>query len=124
VPEVVTPCEPSWSRGVYHLYVVRTADRDGLMNHLKSCGVGTGIHYPVPLHLQKAYRSLNHRPGDFPVCEMVAAEIVSLPMYPQLTLEQQTKVVEETLRFVELGLASKQAVASQPLQLESVEHTA
>jgi dTDP-4-amino-4,6-dideoxygalactose transaminase len=122
-PGVLTPTEASWSRGVYHLYVVRTTDRDGLMSHLKTCGIGTGIHYPVPLHLQKAYRSLHYRAGDFPVCEMVAAEIVSLPMYPQLTLEQQTKVVEETLRFVELGLASKH-VASQPMQLESVEHTA
>ena len=122
-PGVLTPSEASWSRGVYHLYVVRTPDRDGLMSHLKSCGIGTGIHYPVPLHLQKAYRSLNYRPGDFPVCEMVATEIVSLPMYPQLTLEQKTKVVEETLRFVELGLGSKHA-ASQPMPLESVEHTA
>ena len=49
------PYEPSWSRAVYHLYVIRTEDRDGMMNHLKAAGIGTGIHYPIPLHLQKAY---------------------------------------------------------------------
>ena len=49
------PYEPSWSRAVYHLYVIRTDDRDGMMNHLKEAGIGTGIHYPIPLHLQKAY---------------------------------------------------------------------
>ena len=82
---VVLPFEPSWSRAVYHLYVVRTEDRDGMMNHLKKAGIGTGIHYPIPLHLQKAYASLKYRLGDFPVAEKAAAEIVSLPMFPQLT---------------------------------------
>ena len=79
------PYEPAWSRAVYHLYVVRTGDRDGLMEHLKEAGIGTGIHYPVPLHLQKAYASLGYKPDDLPVCTRVAAEIVSLPMFPQLT---------------------------------------
>lgn len=87
--------EPEWSKAVYHLYVVRTEDREGLMNHLKNAGIGTGIHYPIPLHLQKAYASLNYRSGDFPVTERIAAEIVSLPMFPQLTKEQQVRVVEE-----------------------------
>ena len=82
---VVLPIEPSWSRAVHHLYVIRTDDRDGMMNHLKKVGIGTGIHYPIPLHLQKAYAAFNYRRGDFPICERVAAEIVSLPMYPQLT---------------------------------------
>ena len=80
---------------VYHLYVIRTGDRDGMMNHLKEAGIGTGIHYPIPLHLQKAYASLNYERGDFPVAERVAAEIVSLPMFPQLTAGQQSRVVEE-----------------------------
>ena len=66
---VVLPYEPSWSRAVYHLYVVRTDDREGMMDHLKKAGIGTGIHYPIPLHLQKAYASLNYAPGDFPVAE-------------------------------------------------------
>jgi dTDP-4-amino-4,6-dideoxygalactose transaminase len=95
----IPPFEPTWSKAVYHLYVVRTADRVALMNHLKQAGIGTGIHYPIPLHLQKAYYSLNYRLGDFPVAERVAEEIVSLPMYPQLTGEQQARVVEEILAF-------------------------
>ncbi len=93
------PFEPSWSKAVYHLYVVRTADREGLMNHLKEAQIGTGIHYPIPLHLQKAYLSLNYSQGDFPVAERVAPEIVSLPMFPQLTEAQQARVVEEILAF-------------------------
>ena len=98
---VTPPYEPSWSKAVYHLYVVRTEDREGLMNHLKNTGIGTGIHYPIPLHLQKAYESLNYRKGDFPVAERSAAEIVSLPMFPQLTKEQQSRVAEEITKFME-----------------------
>lgn len=97
---VIPPHEPSWSRAVYHLYVVRSADREGLMNYLKNAGIGTGIHYPIPLHLQKAYQLLGYTVGDFPVCEKVAAQIVSLPMFPQLKPEQQNRVVEESLRFL------------------------
>jgi dTDP-4-amino-4,6-dideoxygalactose transaminase len=104
---VTRPHEPNWSRAVFHLYVVRTEDRDGLMAHLKTAGIGTGIHYPIPLHLQKAYASLDYRKGDFPVCERVAAEIVSLPMYPQLSSEQQTHVVEEIRRFTRIASAHK-----------------
>ncbi len=96
---LVPPCEPSWSRAVYHLYVVRTADREGLMDHLKKANIGTGIHYPIPLHLQKAYASLQYRAGDFPVAEKASAEIVSLPMFPQLKAVQQARVVEEVLAF-------------------------
>jgi dTDP-4-amino-4,6-dideoxygalactose transaminase len=93
------PYEPSWSRAVFHLYVIRTADREGLIQHLKEAEIGSGIHYPIPLHLQKAYVALNYSVGDFPVSERVAEEIVSLPMFPQLTAEQQLKVVEEVLNF-------------------------
>lgn len=95
------PYEPSWSRAVYHLYVVRTDDREGLMAFLKDAGIGTGIHYPIPLHLQKAYRTLNYRSGDFPVTERAAEAIVSLPMFPSLTSEQQARVVNQVLSFVE-----------------------
>jgi dTDP-4-amino-4,6-dideoxygalactose transaminase len=100
---VSLPYEPSWSRAVYHLYVVRTEDREGLMAHLGKAGIGTGIHYPVPLHLQKAYASMNYIPGDFPVAARVAAEIVSLPMFPQLTADQQARVAEEILAFTSLA---------------------
>ena len=95
------PFEPAWSRAVYHLYVVRVADREGLMAHLKDAGIGTGIHYPIPLHLQKAYESLGYKTGDFPVTERIAREIVSLPMFPQLKAEQQASVAAKVLRFVE-----------------------
>ena len=101
---VVRPFEPSWSRAVYHLYVVRTHDRDGMMNHLKEAGIATGIHYPIPLHMQKAYDYLNYRQGDFPVTEKVASEIVSLPMYPTLQPEQQTRVVREILRCLRVEM--------------------
>src|ERR1017187_5218797 len=70
--EVGFPYEPSWSRAVYHLYVIRTPNRDGLIEHLKSVGIGTGIHYPIPLHLQRAYESMNYAPVSFPVAERLA----------------------------------------------------
>jgi dTDP-4-amino-4,6-dideoxygalactose transaminase len=98
-PGIVIPFEPSWSRAVFHLYVIRNNSRDLLMEHLKQAGIGTGIHYPVPLHLQKAYASMSYKTDDFPVAERAAAEIVSLPMYPQLTASQQQRVVEEILAF-------------------------
>ncbi len=94
------PREPSWSKAVYHLYVVRVENRETMMEELKRAGIGTAIHYPIPLHLQKAYASLNYREGDFPVAERVAAEILSLPMFPQLTAAQQTRTVEEIRSLV------------------------
>lgn len=97
---VVLPYEPAWSRAVYHLFVIRTHDREGLMEHLKQANIGTGIHYPIPLHLQKAYATMNYRRGDFPVAEKMAAEILSLPMFPQLTEDQQKRVVEQVKNFV------------------------
>lgn len=93
--DVIAPYEPSWSRAVYHLYVVRVQEREQFMEHLKNAGIGTAIHYPIPLHLQKAYASLNYHKDDFPVAERVAPEIVSLPMFPQLAPEQQARVVSE-----------------------------
>jgi dTDP-4-amino-4,6-dideoxygalactose transaminase len=97
---VISPYEPEWSRAIYHLYVVRVQDRDGLQKHLSEAQIGTGIHYPVPLHLQAAYTQLGYRAGDFPVTEAIAREIVSLPMHPQLHAEQQSRVVRSTLEFV------------------------
>ncbi|HEY2856835.1 MAG TPA: aminotransferase class I/II-fold pyridoxal phosphate-dependent enzyme [Terracidiphilus sp.] len=96
---VVLPSEPENSRGVWHLYVVRTAERDELMEHLKQAGIGTGIHYPIPLHLQKAYAHRSYGGGAFPVTERAAKEIVSLPMYPQLTAAQQARVATEMRAF-------------------------
>ena len=105
---IICPYEPSWSRAVYHLYVVRSADRDGLAQHLKEVGIGTGIHYPVPLHLQKAYKGMNYRETDFPVATRLAREILSLPMYPQLSSEQQARVTDEVLGFVHDQLIPQQ----------------
>ena len=96
---IVCPYEPSWSHSVYHLYVIRLEYRDEMMQHLKAAGIGTGIHYPIPLHLQKAYSSLNYCLGDFPVAERVSVEIVSLPMFPQLAADQQARVAKEILFF-------------------------
>jgi dTDP-4-amino-4,6-dideoxygalactose transaminase len=117
------PYEPSWSRPVYHLYVVRTDDREGLMTFLKEQGIGTGIHYPIPLHMQKAYSSLNYTPGDFPASEKGAAQIVSLPMFPHLKTEQQARVADAILRFVKSEAVSKR-VQAEPAEIELVERTA
>jgi len=123
-PDAVTPVyEPSWSRAVYHLYVVRTDDREGMMSHLKSAGIGSGIHYPVPLHLQKAYSSLNYHRGDFPVVEKIAAEIVSLPMFPHITADQQAHVVKEVVHFARLSRRPKEA-AREPRELAKAERMA
>jgi dTDP-4-amino-4,6-dideoxygalactose transaminase/acetyltransferase-like isoleucine patch superfamily enzyme len=99
--EIVLPFEAGTSRAVYHLYVLRAKDRDGLIRHLKSKAIGTGIHYPIPLHLQKAYAYLQYSAGDLPVSTRVASEIVSLPIFPHLTEQQQARVASEILAFVE-----------------------
>lgn len=99
-PSLIAPYEPQWSRANYHLYVVRTQNRDAMMKHLSASGIGTGIHYPIPLHLQKAYQSLKYRVGAFPIAEEIAAQIISLPMFPQLTSQQQEYIVARVAEFV------------------------
>src|SRR5208337_249649 len=113
---VILPAEPSWARAVYHLYVIRIQDRQALQSDLKAAGIGTGIHYPVPLHLQKAYTSLGYHQGDFPVTERVAAEILSLPIYPQLTRTNQETVVER----VKDCLAAMSSSSSRLARQESI----
>jgi dTDP-4-amino-4,6-dideoxygalactose transaminase len=98
-PELV-PYEPDWAKSVYHLYVTRVRERDRMMRQLGEANIGTAIHYPVPLHLQKAYEYLGYKAGCFPVSEMVAPEILSLPMFPHLTVEQQARVVDEIVSFI------------------------
>jgi dTDP-4-amino-4,6-dideoxygalactose transaminase len=93
--KVRLPHQPTWARAAWHLYVVRVANREELQKQLAEAGIGTGIHYPIPLHLQDAYRAQGFQRGDFPVAEKVAKEILSLPMYPQLGLEQQRLVAEK-----------------------------
>jgi dTDP-4-amino-4,6-dideoxygalactose transaminase len=101
VDGVIAPFEPSWAKAVYHLYVIRTARRDELQKHLADRGISTGLHYPLPLHLQAAYRHMGHGEGDFPVTERLASELLSLPMYPELTSAQQEQVVEAIRAFFE-----------------------
>jgi dTDP-4-amino-4,6-dideoxygalactose transaminase len=96
---IAAPFEPNWARAVYHLFVVRAEGRSDLMKHLASAGIGTAIHYPIPLHLQSAYQHLGLQRGAYPIAEMVAPEIVSLPMFPGITAEQQSRVVEELVKF-------------------------
>jgi dTDP-4-amino-4,6-dideoxygalactose transaminase len=96
---LILPCEPSWARAVYHLYVIRIQDRRELQSHLREAGIGTGIHYPIPLHLQNAYRPFRYQEGSFPVAEKLASEILSLPMYPQLTRWHQEEVAGSIKKF-------------------------
>lgn len=94
IPGLITPVEPDWSKAVYHVYVVRVQNRDAVQKQLSEKGISTGLHYPVPLHLQKAYAGAGYKSGDFPVTEKVTAEILSLPMFPGLTKEQQLYIAE------------------------------
>jgi dTDP-4-amino-4,6-dideoxygalactose transaminase len=95
---VITPVETEHNHHVYHVYAVRVAGRDRVLEALTRAGIGCGIHYPVPIHLQEAYRSLGHGPGSFPVAERCANEFLSLPMFPELTSEQIQTVVAELKR--------------------------
>ena len=78
---------------VYHLYVIRVPNRDAVKSYLNERGIGAGVHYPICLHLQQAYAHFGHKPGDFPVAERCASEILSLPMFPELTPDDQLTVI-------------------------------
>jgi dTDP-4-amino-4,6-dideoxygalactose transaminase len=88
VSEVKTPIEKKWAKHVYYIYVIRCENRDELRAWLNSKGVSTGIHYPTPIHLQEAYRDLNYSEGSFKITEKYADEILSLPMFPELTRDE------------------------------------
>jgi dTDP-4-amino-4,6-dideoxygalactose transaminase len=91
---VALPTEADYAEPVYHLYVVRLEDREKLQAHLRSKGISTGIHYPIPIHLQPAYQSLDYQQGDFPIAELYAGQILSLPLYPELSKEAVEYVAE------------------------------
>jgi len=110
--EIKTPFEPSWSKAIYHLYVVQVENREVVQAALAKEGIGTGIHYPIPLHLQKAYANQGYRPGDFPVTEKAAERILSLPMFPTLSEADQIRVVETLVRVVQESKAQRAAVAA------------
>jgi dTDP-4-amino-4,6-dideoxygalactose transaminase len=86
--EIKTPVVRTGSTHVYHLYVIATNERDAMRNKLDEAGVATGIHYPLPLHLQPAFAHLGYKPGDLPRCEALAARSLSLPMFPELARDQ------------------------------------
>jgi len=104
---VILPVEAPWASAIYHLFVIRVEDRDDLIAKLAADNIGTGIHYPIPLHLQKAYGYLGYKEGDFPVSERLAREIVSLPMYPTLTEEQQYLVCAKIRQILADRVATK-----------------
>jgi len=89
---VGVPQEASYARHVYHVYAIRTDAREELQRSLQAHGVQTGIHYPIPVHLQPAYADLGYRAGDFPQSELAARQVLSLPMYPELTNVQIEQV--------------------------------
>jgi dTDP-4-amino-4,6-dideoxygalactose transaminase len=100
VEGIVVPREMPYAKHVYHLYVIRVKEREKLRHYLNENGIASGFHYKYPLHLQKAYQHLGHKKGDFPVTEKVMKEIISLPMYPELTKEQIEYVAHHVIKFV------------------------
>jgi dTDP-4-amino-4,6-dideoxygalactose transaminase len=97
--EVVCPVEKELARHVYHLFVIQTKRRNALQAFLKEKGIGTLIHYPTPIHIQKAYRELGYRKGDLSMTEKYAQEVLSLPFFPELTTEEMRRVTEEIKSF-------------------------
>ncbi len=110
VDAITLPFEPNWSRSIYHLYVILIPERDKLIEHLNGEGIGTGIHYPIPIHLQTPYRALGFKEGDFPVSEKVASHAVSLPMHAHIQPEHQQRVVDSMLGL--LSVTSNVAVGN------------
>ena len=101
LPGVGLPRTAPGNEHVWHLYVVRVPRRDQVMSRLIAAGIGAGVHYPIPLHLQGAFAHLGHVPGDFPVAERAAAEVLSLPLFPHITAEQQAQVARELRNALE-----------------------
>jgi dTDP-4-amino-4,6-dideoxygalactose transaminase len=111
---IVTPVEADYARSVWHLYVVRCADRPALMTHLGAQGIATGIHYPTPIHLQPAYRDLGYERGDLPVAERQAEQILSLPMYAELEPALVEYVAAAVLQVAPRGDGAALVGASPP----------
>jgi dTDP-4-amino-4,6-dideoxygalactose transaminase len=99
-PGIILPVEAEYGRHIYHIYAVRVGQRDAVLNQLGERGIGAGIHYPVPVHLQNAYANLGYKRGDFPVSEACGDSFLSLPMYPELTDGQIDTVVRELLAIL------------------------
>lgn len=99
VGDIILPTVNSKATHVYHLFVIRTSRRDELQNFLSKSGIGTLIHYPIPIHLQPAYLSLGHRKGSFPIAEVLAQTSLSLPIWPGMTESQVDRIANEITRF-------------------------
>jgi len=99
VAEVRVPHEAQWAYHVYHLFVIRAERRDQLQAHLADLGIGTGLHYPLPLHLQKAYQRLGFGKGSFPVTERTSERLLSLPMFAELTEGDVARVADAIRSF-------------------------
>lgn len=112
---LITPETADYAEHIFHLYVVRVDDRQPLMDYLKDKGIATGLHYPIPIHLQPAYVELGYKMGDFPVTEAYAEKIMSLPIFPELD-DEKVAYVSSAIReyFVERGIAESmpEAVAA------------
>jgi dTDP-4-amino-4,6-dideoxygalactose transaminase len=102
--EVIAPIEADYSRHVYHVYAIRLKQRDEVIQQLERKGIGCGVHYPVPVHLQKAYSALGYGRGSFSVSEAIADEFLSLPMYPELSNDQIDCVIEAVTETVGAGV--------------------
>ena len=116
MPGVVTPREREGARSAWHLYTIRVPERDALAEHLKARGIGTAIHYPRPIHLQASMAAAGGRPGDLPVSEQLSREVLCLPLYPELPLEDVERVAGEVRAFVGGRAAARQRArhASRP----------
>jgi dTDP-4-amino-4,6-dideoxygalactose transaminase len=100
LPEIVLPVDRGGdNHHIYNQFVIRAPERDALRAHLKASGIGTEVYYPVPFHLQKCFTDLGHKAGDFPHAEKAAAEVLALPIYPELTPDQQARVVDRIRAF-------------------------
>lgn len=114
---VILPIEMPYARHVYHLYVIQSPERDALRGHLAACGIETGLHYPVPVHLQEAYRGLGYQEGDFPVTESITRHILSLPMFPEMALEvvdYVSSAVDDFHRVRPMPALKQKSIAVEP----------
>jgi dTDP-4-amino-4,6-dideoxygalactose transaminase len=109
IPGVITPTERPEATHVYHLYVLRVPHRDEMLEWLSRHGVGAAVHYPVPIHLQEATKHLGYKEGDFPVTEQLAGEIISLPIYPELGIDEVNYVCQTIGDFLRTKRARRAA---------------